>query len=255
MKSTYLYLSLALLTLALLTSCGPDATKPTPEVTALTLSATTAQLSVGETLQLTASVAPADAKVTFTTDNAAVATVCEKGIVKAIAPGTATITAKAGDKKATCTITVEEKKVEEKNVSLFNKLDGKKYPSGSTIDYAASVSTEDASFYALDLFFSVLKTAKYKVTLTFDKATSGSACIGTQCENFSGKSYTTNATLVADDLESDLKGKGDMTSLGTHLDLSTPAGETYKNRMTIQLKPEDGSETLQWTVNLAIAVK
>lgn len=243
------------MTLALLTSCGPDANKPTPEVTALTLSATTAQLSVGETLQLTASVTPADAKVTFTTDNAAVATVCEKGIVKAIAPGTATITAKAGDKTATCTITVEEKKVEEKNVSLFNKLDGKKYPSGSTIDYASSVSKEDAGRYALDLFFSVLKTAKYKVTLTFDKATSGSACIGIQCENFSGKSYTTDATLVADDLESDLKGKGDMTSLGTHLDLSTPAGQTYKNRMTIQLKPEDGSETLQWTVNLAIAVK
>lgn len=255
MKATYLYLSLALMTLALLTSCGPDANKPTPEVTALTLSATTAQLSVGETLQLTASVTPADAKVTFTTDNAAVATVCEKGIVKAIAPGTATITAKAGDKTATCTITVEEKKVEEKNVSLFNKLDGKKYPSGSTIDYASSVSKEDAGRYALDLFFSVLKTAKYKVTLTFDKATSGSACIGIQCENFSGKSYTTDATLVADDLESDLKGKGDMTSLGTHLDLSTPAGQTYKNRMTIQLKPEDGSETLQWTVNLAIAVK
>lgn len=243
------------MTLALLTSCGPDANKPTPEVTALTLSATTAQLSVGETLQLTASVTPADAKVTFTTDNAAVATVCEKGIVKAIAPGTATITAKAGDKTATCTITVEEKKVEEKNVSLFNKLDGKKYPSGSTIDYASSVSKEDAGRYALDLFFSVLKTAKYKVTLTFDKATSGSACIGIQCENFSGKSYTTDATLVADDLESDLKGKGDMTSLGTHIDLSTPAGQTYKNRMTIQLKPEDGSETLQWTVNLAIAVK
>lgn len=243
------------MTLALLTSCGPDANKPTPEVTALTLSATTAQLSVGETLQLTASVTPADAKVTFTTDNAAVATVCEKGIVKAIAPGTATITAKAGDKKATCTITVEEKKVEEKNVSLFNKLDGKKYPSGSTIDYASSVSKEDAEFCELGLFFSVLKTAKYKVTLTFDEATSGSACIGIQCENFSGKSYTTDATLVADDLETDLKGKGDMTSLGTHLKLSTPAGETYKNRMTIQLKPEDGSETLQWTVNLAIAVK
>lgn len=254
MKATYLYLSLALMTLALLTSCGPDANKPTPEVTALTLSATTAQLSVGETLQLTASVTPADAKVTFTTDNAAVATVCEKGIVKAIAPGTATITAQAGDKKATCTITVEEKKVEEKNVTLFNKIDGKKYPSGSTIDYVSSVSKEDAKF-ELDLFFSVLKTAKYKVTLTFDEATSGSACIGIQCENFSGKSYTTDATLVADDLESDLKGKGDMTSLGTHLDLSTPAGQTYKNRMTIQLKPEDGSETLQWTVNLAIAVK
>lgn len=255
MKATYLYLSLALISLALLTSCGPEANKPIPEVTGITLQTTAATLQPGETLQLTATVTPADAKVTFMTDNAAVATVCEKGVVKAIAPGTATITAHAGDKKATCTVTVEEKKVEEKNVSLFNKIDGKKYPSGSTFDYATSVSKEDAKFCELGLFFSVLKTAKYKVTLTFDEATSGSACIGFQCENFSGKSYTTDATLVADDLKSDLKDKGDMTSLGTHLKLPTPAGQTYKNRMTIQLKPEDGGETLQWTVNLAITVK
>lgn len=255
MKATYLYLSLALMTLALLTSCGPDANEPTSEVTGITLQTTAATLQPGETLQLTATVTPAGAKVSFTTDKAAVATVCEKGVVKAIAPGTATITAKAGDKTATCTITVEEKKVEEKNVSLFNKIDGKKYPSGSTFDYATSVSKEDAEFCELGLFFSVLKTANYKVTLTFDEATSGSACIGTQCENFSGKSYTTDATLVADDLDTDLKDKGDMTTLGTHLNLPTPAGQTYKNRMTIQLKPEDGSETLQWTVNLAITVK
>lgn len=249
MKSTYLYLSLALISLVLLTSCGPDANAP--EATQVSLSTTTAQITVGETLQLTASVTPADAKVTFTTDNAAVATVCEKGIVKAIAPGTATITAKAGDKTATCAITV----VEGKNVSLFNKLDGKKYPSGSTIDYVTSISKENATYYELDLFFSVLKTAKYKVSLTFDEAASGSACIGFQCENFSGKSYSTDATLVADDLETDLKGKGDMTSLGTHLKLPTQAGQTYKNRMIIQLKSEDGSETLTWTVNFAITVK
>ena len=115
MKATYLSLTLALLTLAFFTSCGPDANKPNTEVTALSLNATTAQLSVGEKLELIATVTPADAKVTFSTNNAAVATVCRKGVVKAIAPGTATITAKAGDKTATCTITVAEKNVEEKN--------------------------------------------------------------------------------------------------------------------------------------------
>lgn len=256
MKATYLSLTLTLLTLAFFTSCGPDANKPNTEVTALTLTPTTATLQPEETLELTATVTPADAKVTFTTDNAAVATVCEKGVVKAIAPGTATITAKAGDKTATCTVTVAEKKVEEKNVSLFNKIEGKKYPSGSIFDYVASVSKEDVENCELDLFFSVLKTAKYKVSLTFDEAVSGSACIGIQCENFSGKSYSTDATLVADDLESDFKGKGDMTSLGTHLkQLPTAAGETYKNRMIIELTPEDGGETLQWTINLAITVK
>ena len=252
MKATYLSLTLALISLVLFTSCGPEANKPTPEVTSITLQKSAATLQTGETLELTATVSPADAKVTFSSSNTAVATVCEKGVVKAIAPGTATITAQAGDKKATCTITV----VEGKNVSIFNKLDGKKYPSGSSIDYVASISKEDAAFYELDLFFSVLKTAKYKVSLTFDEAVSGSACIGIQCENFSGKSYSTDATLVADDLESDIKGKGDMSTLGTHLkQLPTQAGQTYKNRMTIQLKPEDGGETLSWTVNFAITVK
>lgn len=252
MKTTYIYLSLALLTLALLTSCGPDANKPTPSVATLTLSASTAQMTVGETLQLTASVTPADAKVTFTTDNATVATVSETGIVKAIASGTATITAQAGDKKATCTITVAEGK----NVSLFNKLDGKKYPSGSTIEYLASVSKDQAESYALDLFFSVLKTTSYTITLTFDEKVSGYACIGEQCETFEGKSYAADAVLITDgEAKESIKEAGEPTPLSVHLTLPTSTGETYKNRVVIKLDPKDGSETLQWTVNLAITVK
>ena len=138
MKSTYLSLTLALLTLAFLTSCGPDALKPKVEVTDLSFKTTTATLQPGATLQLIATVTPSGAKVTFTSDNTAVATVSETGLVKAVALGTATITAQAGDKKATCVITVAEAK----NVTIFNKLDGQKYPSGSTIDYVATISEE-----------------------------------------------------------------------------------------------------------------
>lgn len=255
MKSTYLYLSLALLTLTLLTSCGPDANKPTPEVTALTISATTANLSVGETLQLTASVTPADAKVTFTTDNAVVATVCEKGVVRAIAPGTATITAQAGDKKATCTVTVVHAK--EENVALLNMLEGKMYPSGKTIDYVATIS-KDVESYAPELFFSVFKTKKYTVSLKFDQPISGSICLGENCQPVTDQSdFGNTIDLLADGEESAYppKEKGQPTSIGAHIDIPTPAGETYKNRLTIQLKPADGGETLSWTVNLAITVK
>ena len=46
-----------------------------------------------------------------------------------------------------------------------------------------------------------------------------------------------------------------MTPLQTHIVIPAKAGETYKNRMTIQLKPTDGSEPLSWPVNLAITVK
>lgn len=255
MKSTYLYLSLALISLALLTSCGPDANNPTPEVTALTLSATTANLSVDETLQLTASVTPADAKVTFTTDNAAVATVCEKGVVKAIAPGTATITAQAGDKKATCTVTVVP--AEEENVALLNMLEGEMYPSGSTVNYVASISQEQAENYEMQLFFSVLKTAKYTLSLTFDEPISGSICVGVNCLPVTDKSsYTTDLELLADTEGAEIgKKENQPTPLGVHPNIPTPPGQTYKNRIVVKLTPKDGSKTLTWTVNLAITIR
>lgn len=255
MKAAYLYLSLALISLALLTSCGPDANKPTPEVTSITLQKNTATLYTGDKLELIVTVSPADAKVTFSSSNTAVATVCEKGVVKAIAPGTATITAQAGDKKATCSVTVVPAMA--KNVTLLNKLDGKKYPSGSTIDYVATIS-KDVKSYAPELFFSVLKTTKYTVSLKFDQPISGSICLGENCLPVTDQSSFGNTIdLLADGEESVFppKEKDQPTSLGAHIDITTPAGETYKNRLAIQLKPADGGETLSWTVNLAVTVK
>ncbi len=82
--------------------------EPTP-VTSVTLDKTTASLEEKETLTLKATVAPDDATdktVTWTSSNAGVATV-KDGVVTAVKAGTATITAKAGDKTATCTVTVK----------------------------------------------------------------------------------------------------------------------------------------------------
>ena len=255
MKATYLSLTLALISLVLFTSCGPEANKPTPEVTSITLQKNTATLYTGDKLELIATVSPADAKVTFSSSNTAVATVCEKGVVKAIAPGTATITAQAGDKKATCTVTVVPAMA--KNVTLLNKIDSKKYPSGSTIDYVATIS-KDVKSYAPELFFSVLKTTKYTVSLKFDQPISGSICLGENCLPVTDQSdFGNTIDLLADGEESVFppKEKDQPTSLGAHIDITTPAGETYKNRLVIQLKPADGGETLSWTVNLAVTVK
>ena len=77
-------------------------------VTSVTLDRTSASLKAGETVTLTATVKPDDATdktVTWTTSDASVATV-ENGVVTAKKVGSATITAKAGDKEATCAITV-----------------------------------------------------------------------------------------------------------------------------------------------------
>lgn len=77
-------------------------------VAVVTLDKDKAELKVGGTLELKATVSPdnaTDKTVTWSTSAEAVATV-ENGKVTAVAAGTATITAKAGDKSATCEVTV-----------------------------------------------------------------------------------------------------------------------------------------------------
>lgn len=80
-------------------------------VTSVTMSRTTASLNVGETVTLSATVAPSDAtdkNITWSSSNTSVATV-SGGTVTAKAVGSATITATAGGKTATCTVTVTDK--------------------------------------------------------------------------------------------------------------------------------------------------
>ena len=78
-------------------------------VTSIELNKETLELTAGETYQLTATVSPdnaTDKTVTWTSDNTDAATVDASGLVTAVAMGTAIITAKAGDKTATCEVTV-----------------------------------------------------------------------------------------------------------------------------------------------------
>ncbi|TDO82844.1 putative secreted protein (Por secretion system target) [Flavobacterium chryseum] len=92
-------------------------------VTGVTLSPTTATLSVGATQQLTPTVAPANATnktVSYSSNNTGVATVNSSGLVTAIASGTATITVTTqdGNKTATAAITVNSSNVPVTSVSL-----------------------------------------------------------------------------------------------------------------------------------------
>ena len=83
-------------------------------VTQVKLSKTQAAVLKGKTLKLTATVAPKTANlrtVTWTSSNKKIATVTADGVVKGIAKGTVTITAKAKDGsgvKATCKIAVRQ---------------------------------------------------------------------------------------------------------------------------------------------------
>ena len=88
------------------------------KVTGVSLDPTSAEIIVGETKTLTATIEPAEAEATveWSSSDEAVATVSE-GVVTAVAVGSATITAKAGDVSATCEVTVIQPE-------LFGAIDG-----------------------------------------------------------------------------------------------------------------------------------
>lgn len=84
-------------------------TKATIPATGVTLSPATLFLRPEDAAALTATVTPNDTtdSLTWTSSDPTVATVDQNGVVTAVAPGQATITAQAGTASATCTVTVE----------------------------------------------------------------------------------------------------------------------------------------------------
>lgn len=76
-------------------------------VNSLTLDKTSAALETDEHVKLTATVDPTNVAVTWSTSDEGVATV-KDGVVTAVGEGIATITVTAGDKTATCEVTVTD---------------------------------------------------------------------------------------------------------------------------------------------------
>ena len=77
--------------------------------TSIALDKTSVEVFSGKTVTLTATVSPANTTdtVTWSSDDGSIATVNENGVVTGVSQGTATITAKAGDVSAKCTVTVD----------------------------------------------------------------------------------------------------------------------------------------------------
>ena len=90
-------------------------------VSAVSLSQPTAEMIIGETVQLIATIVPSNAtakSVIWASSKQSVATVSDSGLVTAISEGTSTITASAGGKSASCTVTVSKKVIEVTSVEL-----------------------------------------------------------------------------------------------------------------------------------------
>ena len=115
--------------------------------TGVSLNKTSATLNnVGQTVQLTATVAPSNAankNITWKSSNTSVATVSSKGVVTAVGNGTAKITAttNSGGKTATCQVTVS---IATTGVSL-NKTTATLNSVGQTVQLTATVSPTNAA--------------------------------------------------------------------------------------------------------------
>ena len=125
-------------------SCEYTVTAPVP-VTGVTLNKTSANIAIGSTETLVATVAPADASnkgIAWSSSNTAVATVAN-GVVTGVSVGTAkiTVTTADGNKTATCDVTVEAIAVT--GVTL-NKTTAK-ITIGSTETLVATVAPADAT--------------------------------------------------------------------------------------------------------------
>ena len=102
-------------------ACSVTVTEASVAVLSVSISPETAELEVGETLTLTTEVLPdnaTDKTVTWTTDNESVATVSESGVVTGKVEGTVTITATAGGKSFSCTVTVKPSSYEIERAAL-----------------------------------------------------------------------------------------------------------------------------------------
>ena len=122
---------------------GPDTglTEPTPAVTIGGLAAT-AEVTEGESIQLSATASDSSA-ITWTSSDSAIATV-DGGKVTGVAEGVATITATdaSGTATATCTVTVIKKVVAPEITVSFNQATAE-VEVGKTITLTATVSGSD----------------------------------------------------------------------------------------------------------------
>lgn len=121
----------------------PETEKPVSNVS---ISPVTLSLEIGATGKLEATVSPSDATdntVSWNSSNPGVATVSSDGTVTGVAEGTASVTASAGGKRASCQVTVSKKVIAVTSVTL-DKTEGELLE-GETLQLTVTVKPDDAT--------------------------------------------------------------------------------------------------------------
>ena len=152
--------------------------KATVKNPALTLKAADV-VAVGATEQITATVKPANTKVTYTSDKTDVATVDEKGLVTGVKAGEVTITAKAGKTTKTVKMTVKDVILKDVKQTTTTKL-------------VATIAGNTANVKASDIVITNTNSkATYAVkSVSVDKSDKTQVTIETYVAMADGKDYT-----------------------------------------------------------------
>lgn len=149
-------------------------------VTGVTMSQTSATLADGATLDLNATVAPANAtnkSVSWTSSNTSVATVNSSGLVSAVSAGSATITVTTadGNKTATCVITVTATSIPVTSVSISQT--SATLEDGETIDLNETILPANATNKSVSWTSSNTSVATVNSTGLVTAVSAGSATI------------------------------------------------------------------------------
>ena len=203
-------------------------------VTNVSIDRSTAEVIIGETVQLSATVSPSDAtdqSITWSSSNKEVATVSNTGLVTGVSEGRAGIMAKAGGKTSTCIVTVSRKPVPVTSVTLDKE--SITLTKGESITLVATVKPDGATYKALSWTSSDSKVASVDSKGRVTAIANGNATITVKADD----QQATCIVTVTVPIQSITLNKSELT-------LTKGQSET----LVATLKPEDTSDnTVTWS--------
>lgn len=262
-------------------ACSITVVKGFVAVTSVGLNKTSLELVEGDTETLTATVLPDDATdktVTWASSNERIVTV-KGGVVSAISPGEATVSAQAGDKTGICLITVQKKYVAVESVELDKTelslfvdesatLTAIVKPDGAT-DQSVSWKSSDEKVAKVSSFGEIQAIGVGKATITVTtmdggKTASCSVEVKNRVESITitapngekeisiGSTLQLKVTVTPEGLsDTETEWKSSNTSVAT---VSTDGLVTAKSKgtVTITVTVKNGSETKTATYEITV---
>ena len=220
-------------------TCSVIVNNKAVSISSITISPSTLVLKEGESSSLTATVSPADATdqtIIWASSNTSIATVRD-GNVTAVAEGSATITAKAGDKSAACEVTVKKAIVAVESVSLDRS--SLELIEGETATLVATVKPDKATNKTVTWSSNNTTVATVSSSGVVTAKAAGSATI-TVTSNDGGKkakcSVSVNSAYSTDGNENGYD----------YVDLGLPSGLKWATCNVGASKPEDYGNHYAW---------